>query len=456
MKFKTAISWIGYLYRILEKFNLEDNFEIDSFIDERYPELFSKLQSGYAEKKVAFCMSNGKKTSVNMFNHILETADKTVISNVFKSAKRYPIITSIILNLSKNFNSFSDEKKDFYSMGLSELELEGYFNSMKFDYLLLGNLLINQNEFLSLEEKRKKIQNAIMLNSKLNLIINADEPMFFEIDKIKDDTTFNKKRKKFFYGFNQIDFMNKGLFLSQKNDLMRCPKCGCKLDFNQRYYSHLGDFECACGFMRPKLDISANAKIFDDYIFLNVFYNDNKLPFKIPLGGLANAYNALGAIVLALLSDIDRKTIARAFETYRPLKSIDEVFEKDNKRIKIKTVKNPTSLSEALRELYGNKNSKIVFCLSDEVLDGVDTSWIWDANFGALKGFENKIFVCGNRFDDMALRLKYANVNPNLIVMDSNVKNALNCCFWELDDDEQMIVFSTPYLIKEVEEVLNK
>ena len=117
---------------------------------------------------------------------------------------------------------------------------------------------------------------------------------------------------------------------------------------------------------------------------------------------------------------------------------------------------NPVSLSDSVRELFGNKNSKVVFCLNDSTIDGIDTSWIWDSNLSSLKGFENKIYVTSTRFDDMALRLKYAGVNPCLIVMDEVVKNALQCCFWELEKEENLIVLTTPSVVDEVYNAFKK
>ena len=114
------------------------------------------------------------------------------------------------------------------------------------------------------------------------------------------------------------------------------------------------------------------------------------------------------------------------------------------------------SLSEAVRELWGNKNIKAVFALSDDIEDGDDTSWIWDANLNSLKNFENRIYVCSNRNDDMALRIKYAEVNPTLISMDTSVKNAVKCCYYELEEQERMIIFATPSNIEDIYRVLEK
>ena len=56
------------------------------------------------------------------------------------------------------------------------------------------------------------------------LIINADEPMFNKIDEIKNDTILNKKRNKFYYGFEEIEIASSNIPLEQKNDLIKCTE----------------------------------------------------------------------------------------------------------------------------------------------------------------------------------------------------------------------------------------
>lgn len=457
MNFKTSILWQARLYKLFEKLNLQDRLNLDSIVDNNMPQILSKLQTFAKISKIAICQTNSKALTAHILNQILLSDDKTFITNISPDSKKYPPLTSIILDLAHGIDIFDTEcEKDYYTMALDEFELEHYFNSMKFDYLLLGNLFVDQKDFVSLEEKKEKIQNAIALNSKLNLVINADEPMFHRIDEIKNDTILNKKRRKFYYGFNNIEFCDTNPYLMQKNDLQKCPNCACQLDYQKTYYSHIGYYNCACGFRRPELDLSADAKIFADYCFLNVYYKENKMVFKLPFGGIEGAYAALGAIALAINLKIERKTISDAFNNYENLKGEGDVFTYKNKKIKVKTIKNPTSLSCAIRELYGEKNTKVVFALSDTIQDGIDTSWIWDANFSALSYFENKIYVCANRFDDMALRLKYANVNPALIIMDSSLKNAIRCCYWELENSENMLILTVPSLLDEIYAILKK
>ncbi len=456
MDFKTSVIWSNKIYKFLKKFNLEGNFDLDNIIDKNYPEILVKLQTYSRHEKIALCATNGKRTTTDIFNSILRAKNRSIITNVEKSAKLYPVLTSIVLDLAKSFDNVADiAQKDNYTMAFDEFEILKYFNSMRFDYLLLHNLFVDQKSLIGLEEKRKNIQSAISLNSKLNLVINADEPMFFNIDEIKNDTAVNKKRRKIFYGFDSIECYENS-DLSQKNDIQRCPKCKCLLDWKSRFYSHIGQYDCDCGFKRPELDIRACAKVFWDYSFLTVYYKEDKFVFKLPFGGVYNVYNALGAIALAISLNIDRKTITKALECYNTIKARDDVYRYKGKKIKIKIIKNPTSLSEAVRGLCGVKNVKVVICFSDDTVDGVDTSWIWDSNLSALANFENKVYVCSNRYDDMALRLKYANVNPSFIIMDLLVKRAIESCFWELEENESMLILTVPSLAEDVYEVLEK
>ena len=56
----------------------------------------------------------------------------------------------------------------------------------------------------------------------------------------------------------------------------------------------------------------------------------------------------------------------------------------------------------------------------------------------------------------MALRLKYAGVNPSLIVMDLLPKRAIESCFWELEENETMLILTVPSLVNQIYELLQK
>jgi hypothetical protein len=40
--------------------------------------------------------------------------------------------------------------------------------------------------------------------------------------------------------------------------------------------------------------------------------------------------------------------------------------------------------------------------------------------------------------------------------MDGSIKNAIKCCYWDLEKNESMLIISSPSLINEIYEILNK
>ena len=88
--------------------------------------------------------------------------------------------------------------------------------------------------------------------------------------------------------------------------------------------------------------------------------------------------------------------------------------------VRIVLVKNPAGCDRALEYLATLPEDVLpVFCLNDNVNDGTDVSWIWDADYEALfaaRQFE-AIGVWGLRAEDMRLRLKYAGAGDETITV---------------------------------------
>ena len=49
----------------------------------------------------------------------------------------------------------------------------------------------------------------------------------------------------------------------------------------------------------------------------------------------------------------------------------------------------------------------MMLLLNDRIPDGTDVSWIWDVDMEQLDGYRHPIIVSGDRYLDMAVRLKY-------------------------------------------------
>jgi UDP-N-acetylmuramyl tripeptide synthase len=74
-------------------------------------------------------------------------------------------------------------------------------------------------------------------------------------------------------------------------------------------------------------------------------------------------------------------------------------------------IKNPTGFTESLRSVTHQAYpfQSVAFILNDNLADGQDVSWIWDAPLHKyLPQKLNTVYASGSRALDMALRLSYA------------------------------------------------
>ena len=63
--------------------------------------------------------------------------------------------------------------------------------------------------------------------------------------------------------------------------------------------------------------------------------------------------------------------------------------------------------------------------LNDNIADGRDVSWIWDADFELLAGRVRRVTCSGSRAAELAVRLKYAGIDPARIRVQPDLRSAL-------------------------------
>ena len=100
-------------------------------------------------------------------------------------------------------------------------------------------------------------------------------------------------------------------------------------------------------------------------------------------------------------------------------------------------VKNPVGFNEVLRMLFPLEEREgltpaapkhLMIVINDLFADGRDVSWLWDVDFEILSanpGMVARVQVSGIRAGDMAVRLKYAGVDPTLISLNVEIPGAL-------------------------------
>ena len=208
------------------------------------------------------------------------------------------------------------------------------------------------------------------------------------------------------------------------SEVFNCS-CGEELKYSKQFFAQQGHYYCPkCGYKRPECNYPADVKIYDDYSIISVKNREITFEFKVHLSGLYNAYNALAAISFGFETGLNQEEIQKALDTYKA------IFGRTEKRIIngnpaiIQLIKNPTGASEVLKTV--DLKSNIVIAINDNYADGRDISWLWDSDFEQLKNAEKLVITSGTRANDMAVRLKYAGIPQEKIIVEPNIKKAID------------------------------
>lgn len=443
-KFNKALKLSHLISKSLKTFNFEATSFPGKIVQKFYPSFLKECTRYIKHPKIAVTGTNGKTTTSGLLTEILRQANLFVINNRLGANMPNGIVTAIAEGL---YSKMKDSKLIESDGAVLECD-EAYFsvvaNKFGFDYLIITNLFRDQlDRYGEMDIARKKIIKGIGLNPDIKIILNADDPSLYKIPE-----SFKYNEDKFiYYGITNVEYVDYEKTSKSPVENLYCEKCNEPVQYRKRYYAQLGDWYCLCGNKRHELDIKANVMVYPDKNILDVTYKENIYTFKTNLTGLYNAYNALAAISAALVCGIKKEEIEKAFDNYSPVFGRHQKIKlKGNRELTIHLIKNPVGASEVLRGLKGLKNSRMVISINDNYADGRDVSWLWDADFEALKDFQNVIYTTGTRSYDAALRLKHAGFNPILLEVGDNtdkVATAVENSIEELNDNENLTVLVT-------------
>ncbi|MFV0499160.1 MAG: MurT ligase domain-containing protein [Bacilli bacterium] len=322
--------------------------------------------------------TNGKTTTSNL---IASCFDKKIIHNS-KGANMYQGIV----------NAFLETKSDTAVLEVDEGSIEKVFKDLRVDYFVITNFFRDQlDRYSEIDMIIEKIKNSIQSNTKL--ILNANDPFTMKLDN----------NNSIYYGISSDYLGFKNFEISESK---YCPHCHKKLIYSKLFYLQVGYYSCEnCEFKTPHLSAVASE-------FTNDFVVINGEKFKHNLMGNYNIFNFCATYCIAKELDLD---VDNGFIKY---KSYDGRMQKIGKHI-VTLAKNPSGMNLSLLQI-NSEFKNVLFILNDNFVDGIDISWIWDADFELLKN-NYEFFVAGLRKEDMALRLKYAGISSKNIHIINNL-----------------------------------
>lgn len=373
---------------------------------------FLKYCSKYIKKRIiTITGTNGKSTTSGLIAHILETAHQKVVHNLKGANMLTGVANVFALSIAPL------KRYDYAVIESDEAYLTKLYDYMKSDYLVVTNLFRDQlDRYGELNTTAQFIKNAIDKNPDLKLILNADDPIV---------ATFDRTKYAVYYGFENVEYdCNYEHKSNAPTEVFNCM-CGEELKYSKQFFAQQGHYYCPkCGYKRHECNYSADVKVYNDYSVLTVRNRGISFEFKVNLAGLYNAYNALAAISLGFETGMNQEEIQKSLDTYQAIFGRTEKRTINGNPAVIQLIKNPTGASEVLKTV--DLKSNIVIAINDNYADGRDISWLWDSDFEQLKNAEKLVITSGCRANDMATRLKYAGIPQEKIIVEPNIKKAID------------------------------
>lgn len=289
--------------------------------------------------------------------------------------------------------------------------------------LVLNNLFRDQlDRYGELDTLYRSWERSVTaLPPETRLIVNGDDPALARIaESAKCDVHF--------YGLD--DPSNAIHELPHAADAAICTRCKSPLTYSAVYVSHMGDYKCPnCGLARPRLDTRATRiqlNGLDSTTFhIEGEFGDRQINLKIP--GIYNVYNALAAIVAALALGAPWEAIESGFNSFSAAFGRFERVGARDRQIVLALVKNPVGCNEVLRMVASQReDAPLLIIINDNIADGRDVSWLWDADFEMISALPGPFITSGLRAEDMAVRLKYAGIPSDHITIEPNIPEALD------------------------------
>lgn len=358
----------------------------------------------YIQTKINVTGTNGKTTTSGLVSHLISKDAHSLINNALGANMIQGVVNALAVSLNPL------KKYDYSVIESDEAFLEVIYKNFDANYLLITNLFRDQlDRYGELATTKKFIQNGINLKPNITLILNADDPLV---------SSFEGGKEHIFYGVENVEYKDNLQPANTKTEeAFKCP-CGLDLQYNKKFFAQQGHYYCACGYKRPEPKYKADVVLYKDHSVLKI----NNEEFEVPLIGLFNAYNALGAV--ALCKELGINNIQENIKSFRVAFGRSEIKYLDGKRTLIQLIKNPIGANEVLKTV--DLESDILVIINDNYADGRDVSWLWDADFSLLNGCKKEIVVSGIRANDMALRLKYAGIKQDKIKVINDINKAVD------------------------------
>jgi lipid II isoglutaminyl synthase (glutamine-hydrolysing) len=378
------------------------------------------LGARLAHGSVLVSATNGKTTTARMAARIFSQDGTTLVHNE-AGANMAGGVATALLGASRRGGQ-SDGELGLFEV--DELWLDRVAAELKPRAIVLGNLFRDQlDRYGELEAIAQRWAGDLHTDK---LVLNADDPLVADLGRNHPGHVY--------FGVEDDSLALAGM--EHASDARHCRRCGAPYRFDVVYLGHLGHYHCPqCGQQRPSPAVTAREVelegVHASRFTLVTAGGEERISLALP--GLYNVYNALAAAALATAMDVPLAQIASGLAGVRAAFGRAETVTLTRsapgapaREMRILLVKNPAGANEVLRTLVLEPGEHdLLGVLNDEIADGRDVSWIWDADFELLSDRVRHFTCAGTRAADLAVRLKYAGLGEKRVSIEPDISSAL-------------------------------
>jgi lipid II isoglutaminyl synthase (glutamine-hydrolysing) len=396
--------------------------------------------------------TNGKTTTTRLLSHILRGAGMRPIHNRAGAN----LLSGLFSAVAQATDWQARPRGDIGLFEVDEATVPGALHHIQPRVLLLHNIFRDQlDRYGEVHFVAGLWRNAVAtLPLGATVTVNADDPLVSDIPF----TLYSVASSVVTYGINDPCVGTSSL--PHAADARLCPRCGASLKYDLVFFGHLGHYTCTrCDFARPTPGVTATRVelLGDAGSNLSLTTPDGVIRARLLLPGLYNVYNALAAVAVCSALGVPRESVVRGLETFTAAFGRLERIPVEDRQLFLALVKNPVGFTEVLRTVLSpTERRTLLIAINDLFADGTDVSWLWDVEFERLQERVNVVVCAGLRAEDMAVRLKYAGVEPERIRVENDLRRALELALAAAEPTETVYVLPTYTAMLALRDILQR
>jgi len=381
------------------------------------PEVIARLARRLRHGTIVVTGTNGKTTTSRLISHLLGLAALSSVHNRAGANLAAGIAAALVQRASWRGGPGGD-------VGVFEVDeatLPLVQPALAPRVLVLTNLFRDQlDRYGEIDIVASRWRAALReLGPSAAVVFNADDPLVTEVGGLHPGVRLP-------FGIED-DACGLGS-LEHAADARYCYRCGVPYRHTTVYFGHMGRYRCPrCGAARPAPAVVAaevtNRGIEGTEFLLRTPAGAVRVRTALP--GIYNIHNILAAAACCVHLGVPLATVARGIGTFAPAFGRAERVRLRGRPAVLLLAKNPAGFNEVLRTVLRAEGRAALIAINDLTADGRDISWLWDVDFEMLAGRLRRIVVSGLRAEEMALRLKYAGVDPQAMTVQRDLARAL-------------------------------